>query len=388
VRRAALAALLLALAPGTARALEPVTVTAEGVTRITSETEAEARTLAFDAALLDAVFQVAGGMLPPGTLEVEEERVRGALAPAAAGAILTYRVLASGPRASLEEPGGREFRVELSATVDAAQVRGALRSGGLLAAEGDRPSVLVVAQALEEDPRLAGPLAGLEDYLKLQLAREGFVVVEPALHREGARAARSAIELARALGADVAVDAGARWRDRGAGERVVGGVMEVRLRATRAADGFQLATSRFDAPSYHSDPLEARARALDAMRDQVAQNLLLQLERNWQALASDRRRPVRLVLSSVSTLRQVDRVSEALRRRLGAQRVDLRRVSPRTAELEVHGRLSAGALQDRLTAMEFEGFRLEPVAVARERIELRVAGAAPSAAAAPGPASN
>jgi hypothetical protein len=42
------------------------------------------------------------------------------------------------------------------------------------------------------------------------------------------------------------------------------------------------------------------------------------------------------------------------------------------------GPLSAGALQDRLAAVAFEGFRLEPVRVRRDRVELRVARREPA----------
>ncbi len=58
---------------------------------------------------------------------------------------------------------------------------------------------------------------------------------------------------------------------------------------------------------------------------------------------------------------------------LGAREAHVVALGPRSAELVVEGPLSAGALQDRLAAVPFEGFRLEPVRVRRDRVELRVA---------------
>jgi hypothetical protein len=58
---------------------------------------------------------------------------------------------------------------------------------------------------------------------------------------------------------------------------------------------------------------------------------------------------------------------------LGARKAQIRFLGPRSAELLFEGPLSAGALQERLAAVPFEGFRLEPVQVRRDRVELRVA---------------
>ncbi len=159
---------------------------------------------------------------------------------------------------------------------------------------------------------------------------------------------------------------------RNPGARGLGGTLALEVRALRVEDGFELAIARFEAPGYHDDPAEAQVRAAEALQGQLADNLLLQLERNWEALA-DHGRPIRVVLSSVTSLWQAERVSDALAGPLRAESVAIAAIAPRVVELRVEAPLSPGALQDRLAALPFDGFRLEPVEVERDRVELRVA---------------
>jgi hypothetical protein len=380
---AGLIALLLA-AP--AAAVEPVEVEVEGVVPLGAANQGSARDQAFQAALTEAVFEVSRSYLPPAQLELETEAaaVREALAPGAAGAILTYRILPdSGPRMSATDLQQREYAVRLTAMVDASQVREQLLALGLLDDARERPSVVLVVRSVAEGPGApsgsadaSGVAAALEDQLKQRLAAEDFVVVEPALRRSSIDEG-TALGVARSLGADVAVDVALRWQERRVRERVVGGTLELRVRAQRVEDGFEIAVSRFDAPGYHEDAAQARARAAEALQVPVGDNLVLQLDRNWQALA-DEDRAILLVLSRVTSLAQAERVSEVLVGTLGAEEVELASIAPRVVELRVVAPLSPGAIQDRLSATAFEGFRLEPVGVDRERVELSVAAEAES----------
>jgi hypothetical protein len=152
---------------------------------------------------------------------------------------------------------------------------------------------------------------------------------------------------------------------------VVGGVADVRVLALRARDGVEIAQSRFSAPGYHEDPEEAVVRALQALGEQVAQNLQLQLERNWRSLAQQPG-PVELQLVNVTSLLQANAVRDALSDSLGAERVALVGIGPGTADMQVEISLSPGALQDRLAAVLFNGFRLEPVQTTRDGLRLRI----------------
>jgi hypothetical protein len=212
--------------------------------------------------------------------------------------------------------------------------------------------------------------------VKQALTAAQFVVIEPALRRSESPELPVAVGLARSVGADVAVDLEAQWKPRATGDRASGGVLDVGVQALRARDAVPVGLARFESAAYHTDPGEAQARAVDALAPQVAENLVLQLQRNWQELSAGAP-PTAVVLGGVGSLAQVEAVATALRGRLGAERVELRALRPRSAELEVRGPLSPGALQDRLAALAFDGFRLEPVAVTRERVELRIAPALP-----------
>jgi hypothetical protein len=372
------AALVLALA-APAGAVEPVEVEVEGVVPLTEANQGSARERAFAAALTEAVFQVSRTYLPPAQLELESEAlaVRQALGPGAAGAILTYRIQPdSGPRVSATDLSQREYAVRLAAMVDASQVREQLLALGLLDDSSERPSIVLVVRSVASGPAsgpdsgASGVATGLEQTLKQRLAEEDFVIVEPALRRSSIDA-ETALGVARALGADVAIDVALRWQERSVRERVVGGTLELRIRAQRVEDGFEIAVSRFDAPGYHEDSAQAQARAVEALQVPVGDNLLLQLERNWQALA-DEDRAILLVLSRVTSLAQAERVSEALLGTMGAEQVELASIAPRVVELRVVAPLSPGAIQDRLSATTFDGFRLEPVGVDRDRVELAV----------------
>jgi len=183
------------------------------------------------------------------------------------------------------------------------------------------------------------------------------------------------------VGADLAVEVRVSWNERSLSAGMVAGVAEARGRAHRAHDGFEVASSHFDAPGYHPTRDEAFVRALEALEDQLAGNLLMQLDRNWTALSPDDA-PVFLRLSNVSSYRQVEAVQRLMADVLGARRAQVLALGPRSAELVFQGPLGAGALQERLAAVPFEGFRLEPVEVRRDRVELRVARVDPAAAAA------
>jgi hypothetical protein len=74
----------------------------------------------------------------------------------------------------------------------------------------------------------------------------------------------------------------------------------------------------------------------------------------------------------VTSLLQARAVSDVLSNALDARRVALVALSAGSAEMEVEISLSPGALQDRLATFPFDGFRLEPIATTRDRVELRV----------------
>ena len=196
-------------------------------------------------------------------------------------------------------------------------------------------------------------------------------VVDPALRAPGSIYMESGFELARSLGADVAIEVGIRWRER-ATLRLGGGRAEVRVRARRTDDGSEVALARFAAPAYHVDPDEAFARALEAVQAQVAENLALQLNRNWRALTAQDPGPVELRLLNATSLGQVDAVQETLRNVLGAEEASLVTLAPWVAEILVKGPLSPGALLERLVGVDFDGFRLRPVEISRQGVEVRV----------------
>ena len=362
-----LALLLVWAAPG--GAIEPTRVNVRGSAPITESGPADARQRALADALAQAVLEVARVYVPPEELDFERERLHAVLLEQAPGYVLTYRRQGNARRRALRG-GGEELVLDITASVDAGQVRAFLEQQGLLARRSERPSVaLRVRGAAPTSPPTPGLFGPFEQYIVRALEGEGYVIVDPALY-PGADES-SAIELARQLGADVGIDVLVSWREDPPQRELTRGVAEVRVRARGALEGADLASLRFDAPGYHEDPEEAMIRALDALRAQVADNLTLQLERNWQKLAQ-REKPVRLLLQNVSSFGQVEAVRRTLVRTLGAERADLVELGPRSAGLRVAGSLSAGSLQERLAASRFDGFALDPVSVGDDAVQLRV----------------
>jgi hypothetical protein len=368
--------LALALCAGSALAVQPASVRVEATVELDDSNRATGRDRAFQAALVEAVLAVARTQLARPLDEEEEEALREALGPGAATAVVTYRIEpGSGPRLRAGDVLQQEYALALTATVDSDQVRTQLAEIGWLAPRSERPSVVLLAHLRGRDdpdaPFSPALLQSFQGLLEQRLAREGFVVVEPALRASPASQSEGALGLARAVGADVAVDVGVRWTAHAAGSASPGGTVQVRLRAFRTEDGSKLAASRFDAPAYHARPEEAQVRALEAVESQVAENLVLQLQQNWTELSRDAG-PVLLVLHEVSGLVQVAGVRDALLGSLSAREVALLRLGPRSAALEVRVEFSPGALQDRLSALAFEGFRLEPRSVSPDQVEMRV----------------
>jgi len=393
VSRAGIAALaLLLVAAPAARALEPANVTVTGVVSASEVGEAAPRDAAYRAGLVSAVLEAAKGLLGPDKFAADAERLRETLKPTAQRFVLTYRIDGKlEKRRSPLDPAVEEYALPLTARVDTAQLHDFLVREGFLHEAGDRPSLALrvkpVGNLASTPP--AGALAHLEQSVRKTLADKQFVLVEPALRPGVGGEPASALELARATGADVALELEVGWRPNpGTAAGVPGGVAEVRARAQRSDDGSELASSRFEGAGYHADRDAAIARALEAVEPQVGENVALQLERNWQATtATDR--PVELGLDSVSSLSQVLAVRQVLLKQLGARKAEVRELTPHGATLQVVSALGPGALQEKLASVRFEGFGLTPEDAGAGRARLRVDAhpAAPETLA-PGPPQN
>jgi hypothetical protein len=362
----------LALVPLSAGALETVTVSARGSADVSGEPEA-VRASAFEEAAVDAVAQVARRFLPDDRVAEAEAALRAGVRGRATRFLLTYRVDEQRRVPAPGDPSRERLEIALTATVDAGQVKEEVERAGWLGrpAQGG-PSVALRVRAGEGAERVRpARLEALVRDLSLALERAGFAMVDPTLRAETDPRSQSALELARALGADVAIDVLVGFRDREPRGEVAGGVASAQVRAQRATDGFELALARFEAPAYHQDPDEARLRGLEALEPQIVNSVQAQLSRNWAAVEPAGGAIV-VSLIEVTSLLQVESVKSSLVSVLGADSAELVALGPRRAALRVETDLSAGALRERLAALYFEGFRLEPLESAEGRVELRL----------------
>jgi len=372
------AAALLAAEP--ASALEPITVTSEGVVAAGSATDPPPRDAAFRAALIAAVVEASRTLIPPERFSSEAERLRAQLEPQAQTFVLTYRVTgALRRRSSALDPGIQEWVLPVTARIDTPELRAYLVRAGFIRDAGERPSLVMRVRPVGELAAAppVGALSHLGRTLRAKLEEQQFVLVEADLRPGEKREPKSALELARGVGADVGLELDVDWRPNPEAQVAAGGVAEVRARALRADDGSELAIARFEAAGYDAERDEAIARALAALEPQLAANLGLQLERNWQAQTPGER-PVELELEAVSSLVQVDAVRRAILGTLAAKNAEVRTLEAGSATLRVVSSLSAGGLQERLASLHFDGFALTPVEAGAGRARLRVEAAPPA----------
>jgi hypothetical protein len=366
---------LLAGAATHAQVVDPVEVEAVGIVPASQEIRVSPRDAAFRAALTEAVVEAARRIVSAPVFAAAEPEIRASIEPRAASFVLNYRPGALTTRASSDPNAGEaaeEWVLPLVATVDARKLREFLRSAGWGAQDASRASLAVCVRPGEGfEERSASALAGLQRYTSEALAARDFVVVEPGLRAGGLSCDFGALELARALGADVAVDVSVSWRPGRSVSGVSGGVADVQVRASRAVDGAALAISRFQGAGHHIVTDEAIERALEAVRDQVVENVVLQLSRNWAEVARGTD-SIELELIDVGSLLEVDAVRELLRARLAATQARVSALGPRSASLTVETRLSAGSLGDRLSSVRFDAFELEPVSIQPDRVTMRV----------------
>jgi hypothetical protein len=314
-------------------------------------------------------------MLAPAVYEAQQEKIRAALDPdpKVGSFVLTFRAGPAHQQASPTLDDVVEYFQPVVATVDARRLRAFLSSSGWAPLEATRPSIVlcVVPESGSGGEQGEAALEHLRRYVSDELKAREFVLIEPGVRGGAPDCALGVLALARELGADAGVELRVGWRAQPGESGPRSTIAEVALSAQRTGDASELALGRFQGVGHHDAAEEALGRALEAVQVQVVDNLVLQLARNWQEIASADG-PVELVLVGVTGLTQVLAVQAEVEKRLGADRVELLELGPGTASLRIAAGISPGALQDRLVAAAFDGFALEPVETGAGRISLRV----------------
>lgn len=129
--RSALLALLAALALPPGAAAEAVRSEGLGTAPLPGRPGVSPRAAALEAALVDAVLDVAQALVGPTTGPAAESALREALGPAPARFALTYRTVSEREQAR-PDGVGRELAVTIEAQVDRTRLADALRRAGLL----------------------------------------------------------------------------------------------------------------------------------------------------------------------------------------------------------------------------------------------------------------
>jgi len=214
----ALGLLALALScalPARAQRVEPLTVEVEGRVSAAAGAPMPSRDALLGAALLEAVVEASRRMLAPAVFEADQERLRAALEPRARGLVLTFRSGPAHQQSSDSEPGAVEYLQPVAATVDARRLRTALGEAGWVPLEMTRPSlVLCVSPGGGLDPGQGdAPLERLRRFVASELESREFILIESGVRQGAPGCEQGALELARALGADIGVELTVGWRE-------------------------------------------------------------------------------------------------------------------------------------------------------------------------------
>lgn len=251
----------------------------------------------------------------------------------------------------------------------------------------ERPRVMVV---IEE--KVAGvfgttgfeTVGQAESTLARQLAAAGFPVVDPQTVRrniardkalrllEGDQQAATLAGLQ--FGAQVVITGQAISKN--AGGKLLGTNMQtlqavVQARAVSSDDGRVLASRTAQGSQAHIDEVQGGALAIEKASLEVAEGLIAELQAAWSRRAQGPA-DLTLVIAGLVSYRHLMAVRQFLETGLkGVKAVQVRQFAQGTAELGVQFAGPATAVADDLARRKFTGFRLEPISVTPNRLDLQ-----------------
>ncbi len=146
----------------------------------------------------------------------------------------------------------------------------------------------------------------------------------------------------------------------------------VQLRAISTDDGRVIATRSAQGSKAHIDELQGGVLAIQEASREVADGLIADLQQVSTRQAATRSRELMLVIAGLVSYRHLAAVRQILETELtGVKAVQVRQFAQGTAELAVDFAGTATAVADDLANRKFTGFRLEPISVTANRVDLQ-----------------
>jgi hypothetical protein len=372
----------------TAPALAATTVMAEGVAALHGH-PAVARERALDDALRRAVEQAVGIQVSADTLTERYRVIHDKILAQTSGYIRTYRIIS-------EKRTNGLFRVKISAEVATGNLRNDLQSLGLLQVLAERPSLMVIMEEqvvcryetdIGDDPvRLREDIGQSEASLIETFINNGFRVVDSktvkaVLNRRqallilnGDNRAASAAGLQ--AGAQIVIVGKAMAKSAPANIRntnMQSVQATVQARAIRSDDAVVITARSVHRAKAHIDAMQGSAMALEAAGQELGNLLGRDILNKWQEEVYGRKREVTLAITGLGSLSNLQAVSDYLKKNMqGVKAVYQRSYVAGNAELMLDYSGKSSHVAAELALHKFAGFRLEPVSVTPNRLDVRV----------------
>ncbi len=356
-------------------------VAVEGVAAVIGGNAAAARDKALDDALRRAVEQAVGTFISTDSMTERYRIIHDKILVQSAGYVKNYRILTEKQQDNL-------YRIKIHAEVGNTALRNDLQALGLLQVLAEKPKVMVI---MEE--KVAGmfgtnaweAIGQAESTLIEELLANGFTVVD-------AQTVKANIPRDRALrmlsgdnqaAAAAGLQAGAQLvlvgkaMSKNAGGRVMGSSLQslqavVQARAIRADDAFVIASRSARAAHAHVDEMQGGTIAIEKASKNLANNLIQDVQQNWRGETYGRSRQVTIALTGLVSYRHLMAVMDFLKKEMqGVKEVHQRSFIIGSAELMVDYTGKANHIAQELSLRKFTGFRLEPLTVTPNRLDVK-----------------
>ncbi len=357
-------------------------VLAEGAAAIYGGNTAAARDKAIDDALRKAVEQTVGTLVSSDTMSENYKVIHDRILAQTAGYVERYRVLSEGVEGAL-------FRVRIEAEIGRANLMNDLKALGLLHVLKEKPKVMVLIE--EKVGGLYGTTAWenvgqAESTIMEKLLNAGFNVVDPRTVRanitrdkalrmlEGDSRAAAAEGLK--YGAQIVITG--RAFSKNAGGRLYGTRMQsiqatLQARVVRTDTGRVISSRSATGTKAHIDELQGGALAIKEASENLAEELIQDIIRQWRGEVYGRSQEITLMISGLASYRHLSAIKRFLEKETqGVRAVHQRSYTGGVAELMLDYGGSSSNIADELAARRFPGFRLEPTNVTPNRVDVRV----------------
>ncbi len=371
-------------------ALADSTVVAEGVAAI-SNNPAASRERALDDALRRAVEQAVGIQVSADTLTEQYRVIHDKILAQSSGYIKTYRIVS-------EKQANGLFRIKISAEVAAGSLRSDLQALGLLQVLAERPSLMIIMEekvlgrfgaVIRDDAvqvRSWQDIGQSEASLIEAFIHSGFRVVDSEtvkgnlsrrqalLILNGDNQAASAAGLQ--AGAQIVIVGKAMAKNAPANIRnsnMQSIQATVQARAIRSDDAAVITSRSVHRAKAHIDEMQGSAMALEAAGRELADVMGRDILNKWKEEVYGRKREVTLAITGLGSYNRLMVVSNYLKKNMqGVKAVHQRNFVAGNAELMLDYSGKSSHVAAELALHKFQGFRLEPVSVTPNRLDISV----------------